>query len=162
MMTGNIELEAFDPDQAEPADLRAWYELAMAVRKQEKPDREARPFDKWLADLRLPDAGYGPREFWGARRNGELVATVQVYLLPGESDQVALTSITVAPDGGARASAPPSCTCCSRCWRRAAGRSSRAGTWHRMAAGTAGRPPSACAPPSRWWSSGWTWRTSIH
>lgn len=98
MMTGKIELEAFDPDQAEQIDLLAWYELAMAVRKQEKPDREAQPFDRWIADLRLPDAGYGPREFWSARRDGELVATANAYLLEGESDQVALTSITVAPD----------------------------------------------------------------
>ena len=73
-MTVNIELEAFDPDQAEQNDLLAWYEFVIAVRKDEKPDRRTLPFDEWIADLRLPDAGYGPREFWGARLDGELVA----------------------------------------------------------------------------------------
>ncbi|MDX8146949.1 GNAT family N-acetyltransferase [Lentzea sp. BCCO 10_0061] len=97
-MNSNIELEAFDPDQSEQGDLLAWYEFAIAVRKDEKPDRRTLPFDEWIDDLRLPDAGRGPREFWGARLDGELVATAQVYLLEGESDQVALTSITVAPD----------------------------------------------------------------
>lgn len=96
-MTRNVELEALDPDQAELGDLLAWHAFAMAVRKAEKPDREAIPFDGWVADLRLPDAGYGPREFWGVRRDGEFLATVQVYLLEGENDQVARTSITVAP-----------------------------------------------------------------
>lgn len=53
--------------------------------------------DEWITALRLPDAGYGPRELWGARRDGELVATAEVYLLEGENEQVALTSIIVAP-----------------------------------------------------------------
>ncbi|WP_143116400.1 hypothetical protein [Lentzea xinjiangensis] len=62
-MVGDVELEAFDPDRAQRADLLAWYGFAMAVREHERPGREARPFDEWLADLRLPDAGCGPHEF---------------------------------------------------------------------------------------------------
>lgn len=96
-MTKKIELQPFEADKAAPADLTALYELSTAALRQDRPDIVVPGYDDWVAGLGQPAAGFGPRGYWIARCDGELVAKAHVYFLPNENEHLALTAITVAP-----------------------------------------------------------------
>ncbi|SER76008.1 Acetyltransferase (GNAT) family protein [Lentzea xinjiangensis] len=96
-MSRKFELQPFEADQAAPADLRALYELSVAALRLDRPDPVVLDYDDWVASLRQLAPSLGPRGYWIARCDGELVAKAVVYFPPKENEHLALTEITVAP-----------------------------------------------------------------
>jgi GNAT superfamily N-acetyltransferase len=96
-MTRKFELQPFEADQAAPVDLRALYELSVAALRLDRPDPVVLDYDDWVASLRQLAPSLGPRGYWIARSDGELVAKAVVYFPPDENEHLALTAITVAP-----------------------------------------------------------------
>ena len=90
-------IELFDMTEAVEEDLRSVHRVMVAAQAVDRPDAVPMTFEALVGSLRTPPAGFGPRRYWVARRDGEIVAIAFVNLPDAENNHLALVTITVHP-----------------------------------------------------------------
>ncbi|CCH33426.1 hypothetical protein BN6_61750 [Saccharothrix espanaensis DSM 44229] len=90
-------VELFDIGATTEEELRSVHRVVLAAQAVDRPDEVPVTFEALVGGLRSPPAGFGPRRYWVARRDSEIVAVAFVNLPDAENSHLALVTITVHP-----------------------------------------------------------------
>ncbi|MEY9963318.1 GNAT superfamily N-acetyltransferase [Streptacidiphilus sp. MAP12-16] len=89
----SLETTPFAPDLASPDELRAWYEVFVAVSVADFPSNPAPPYDYYVQQLCTPTSS--PALRWDARDNGRILGTVSAFFPTDENSEDAIIAVRV-------------------------------------------------------------------
>lgn len=92
----SLETAPFVAGLASPDELRAWYDIAVAV-SADFPSTSVPPYETYARQLSRTTSHQGPLLRWGAWRDGRLLGTALVILPTADNRELALVTVRVPP-----------------------------------------------------------------
>ncbi|MEY9962485.1 GNAT superfamily N-acetyltransferase [Streptacidiphilus sp. MAP12-16] len=89
----SLETAPFAPELASPDELRAWYEVFVAVSVADFPANPVPPYDYFVQQLCTTTSSPGLR--WDARDNGRLLGTVSAFFPTDENSEDVFIAVRV-------------------------------------------------------------------
>jgi GNAT superfamily N-acetyltransferase len=90
----SLETVPFAPELASPDELRAWYEIFVAV-SPDFPGAPVPPYDSFTQQLCQPTSHYGLQRRWTARDDGRLLGTASAIFPTDENSELAIITVRV-------------------------------------------------------------------
>jgi GNAT superfamily N-acetyltransferase len=92
----SLEIALFTPELASPDQLRAWYDISVAVSVADFPSTPVPPYDTYVRQLRTPTSHRRLQRQWDARDNKRLLGTANATFLTDENSECAIIAVRVS------------------------------------------------------------------